>query len=106
MALLGHHCDGNSWLGVGAKGSLRDSAAAYNCGYRYNGGSNYTTTVFYCSSTKPWKPPGQPTFGFGGARRSEAALLVSTQAAPPPRSCQVRSGASAARGAVSRALLH
>lgn len=60
MAVVRMHYDGNSWLGAGTKGNLRDAVAAWECGCGYNGSGNYATRVFNYYVSKPWQHPGQP----------------------------------------------
>jgi len=60
MAVVRMHYDGNSWLGAGTKGNLRNAVAAWECGCGYNGGGNYATRVFTYYVSKPWQHPGQP----------------------------------------------
>ena len=60
MAVVRMHYDGNSWLGAGTKGNLRNAVAAWECGCGYNGGGNYATRVFNYYVSKPWQHPGQP----------------------------------------------
>ena len=60
MAVVRMYYDGNSWLGAGTKGDLRNAVAAWECGCGYNGGGNYATRVFNYYVSKPWQHPGQP----------------------------------------------
>jgi hypothetical protein len=60
MAVVRMHYDGNSWLGAGTKGDLRNAVAAWECGCAWNGWNQYANYVFGYYDSKPWKRPGQP----------------------------------------------
>jgi hypothetical protein len=64
MAIIRFHYDGNSWLGAGTRGNLRNAVGAYFCGCGYAGSSDYTNKVFEYFNAKPWKSPGLPPYNF------------------------------------------
>ena len=60
MAVIRMHYDGNSWLGAGTRGNIRNAVAAWECGCGYSGGDDYATRVFSYYDSKTWQRPGQP----------------------------------------------
>jgi hypothetical protein len=64
MAIVRFHYDGNSWLGAGTRGNLRNAVGAYFCGCGYDGAGAYATKVWEYLNARPWKSPGTPPYYF------------------------------------------
>jgi hypothetical protein len=64
MAIVRFHYDGNSWLGAGTRGDLRNAVAAFFCGCGYDGAGPYATKVWEYLNARPWKAPGTAPYFF------------------------------------------
>jgi hypothetical protein len=65
MAAVKMHYDGNSWVGAGTRGNIRNAVAAWECGCGNNGNGGYANKVWEYLSSKPWRNSvGKPPYWF------------------------------------------